>query len=163
MGFIDSDSIMWLTIPKVGIAKLYTSGWPKYQKRCKNKDGSPPADSIKNDVLRFLSNKIRVIADARTGKIITSKMEAYNKEITRVGKFKNELFFCIDIKISMIKFIEFKTELIPSMCILKSSNSMDEEAEYWFRINGGYNVQPVPNPSSIRVELTNNKLPIKNK
>lgn len=64
---------MWLTIPKAGKIRIYTSGCPKNQKRCWYNTGSPPPAGSKNDVLKFLSVSSIVIAPANTGKDSKSK------------------------------------------------------------------------------------------
>src|SRR3712207_8761138 len=35
------------TIPKAGRIRIYTSGWPKIQKRCCQRSGSPPPEGTK--------------------------------------------------------------------------------------------------------------------
>merc|ERR1711976_720002 len=47
---------------------METSGWPKNQKRCWYRTGSPPPLGSKNVVLRFRSVRSMVIPAARTGR-----------------------------------------------------------------------------------------------
>ena len=68
------------TIPKAGIINMYTSGWPKNQKRCWNSIGSPPPDGSKNVVLKFLSVNSIVIAPANTGKDSNSNITVMNTD-----------------------------------------------------------------------------------
>ena len=46
---------------------MYTSGWPKNQKRCWYRIGSPPPAGSKKVVFRFRSVNSIVIPAARTG------------------------------------------------------------------------------------------------
>lgn len=55
-------------MPKPGRIKIYTSGWPKNQKRCWKRTGSPPPAGSKNVVFILRSVNNIVIAPARTGK-----------------------------------------------------------------------------------------------
>ena len=47
---------------------IYTSGWPKNQKRCWNRTGSPPPAGSKKVVFRFRSVRSMVMAPASTGR-----------------------------------------------------------------------------------------------
>ena len=47
---------------------IFTSGWPKNQKRCWYKTGSPPPAGSKKVVLKLRSVNNIVIAAAKTGK-----------------------------------------------------------------------------------------------
>lgn len=55
-------------MPKPGKIKIYTSGWPKNQKRCWYKMGSPPPAGSKNVVFKFRSVRSIVIPAAKTGR-----------------------------------------------------------------------------------------------
>ncbi len=54
-------------MPNPGRIKMYTSGWPKNQKRCWYRIGSPPPAGSKNVVFRFRSVRSIVMPAARTG------------------------------------------------------------------------------------------------
>lgn len=62
---------MWEIKPNPGRIRMYTSGWPKNQKRCWNKMISPPPSGEKNDVLKLRSVRSMVIAPAKTGRAKT--------------------------------------------------------------------------------------------
>ena len=78
-------STAWLTIPKAGKIKIYTSGWPKNQKRCWYKTGSPPPAALKKTVPIFLSNNNMVMAPAKTGKDKSNKNAVIKTDQTNKG------------------------------------------------------------------------------
>ena len=59
---------MWEIIPKPGRIRIYTSGWPKNQKRCWYRMGSPPPAGSKKVVFKLRSVRSIVIPAARTGR-----------------------------------------------------------------------------------------------
>ena len=65
---LELAEIVVLITPNPGIIRIYTSGWPKNQKRCWYNIGSPPPATSKKDVLKFLSVRTIVIAPANTGR-----------------------------------------------------------------------------------------------
>lgn len=64
---------------------MYTSGWPKNQKRCWYRIGSPPPLGSKNDVLKLRSVSNIVIAPANTGRDSSSKIAVMNTDHTKSG------------------------------------------------------------------------------
>lgn len=60
----------WEMMPNPGRIKMYTSGWPKNQKRCWNRSRSPPPSGEKKEVLKLRSVRSMVIAPANTGRAI---------------------------------------------------------------------------------------------
>lgn len=64
---------------------MYTSGWPKNQKRCWYRTGSPPPTGWKNEVLKFRSVKSMVIAPARTGRERSKSTVVTIKDQTKRG------------------------------------------------------------------------------
>lgn len=73
------------TIPKPGRIRIYTSGWPKNQKRCWNRMGSPPPQGSKKEVLMFRSVNNIVIAAASTGSAKSSIMAVIITDHTNSG------------------------------------------------------------------------------
>lgn len=79
------------TKPNVGNIKIYTSGWPKNQKRCWNNMVSPPYTNSKNVVCQCLSiNNINIDAP-KTGVTTASILIVNNKLIVIKGS-KDRLF-----------------------------------------------------------------------
>jgi hypothetical protein len=76
---------IWLTIPKAGSIRIYTSGCPKNQKRCWYNTGSPPPFGSKNAVLKFRSVSNIVIAPANTGNDNRSRKAVINTAQTNKG------------------------------------------------------------------------------
>ena len=76
---------MWEITPKAGRMRMYTSGWPKNQKRCWYRTGSPPPTGSKNVVLRFRSVRSIVIPAARTGIANTRRPEVIMIDQTKSG------------------------------------------------------------------------------
>jgi len=58
---------IWLTMPNAGRIMMYTSGWPKNQKMCWYITGSPPPAALKNEVPKWRSVSVIVMAPASTG------------------------------------------------------------------------------------------------
>jgi len=102
---------------------MYTSGWPKNQKRCWYKIGSPPPDGSKKVVLKLRSVRSIVMAPASTGRDSNNKMAVINTDQTNSGTESNvreeERIFMIVV----IKLIAPKMEEIPARCRLKIAKS----------------------------------------
>ena len=113
------------TIPKAGIINMYTSGWPKNQKRCWNSIGSPPPDGSKNVVLKFLSVSSIVIAPANTGKERTNKNAVIKTDQTNKGNLCVNKPLTRILKIVQIKLIAPKIEEAPDKCRLKIAKSTE--------------------------------------
>jgi hypothetical protein len=129
--------IIWLTIPNAGKIKIYTSGWPKNQNRCWYNIGSPPPEGSKNEVLKFLSVKSIVIAQAKTGREKRSKNAVIKTDHTNSGNL------CIDkpgtliLNMVVIKFIAPNKEEIPAKCKLKIAKSTEPPEWATMELSGG--------------------------
>lgn len=71
--------------PNPGRIRIYTSGWPKNQKRCWYRIGSPPPAGSKNEVFRLRSVSNIVIAPARTGSDRSSRITVITAAQTNNG------------------------------------------------------------------------------
>ena len=134
----------------------YTSGWPKNQNKCWYKIGSPPPDGSKNDVLKLRSVNNIVIAAANTGKdnnnnIAVIKTLQTNNGIIDIFKPGTLIF-----KIVTIKLIAPNIEDKPAKCKLNIAKSTAPLEWAKMLLNGGYTVQPVPAPVSIKADPNNN-------
>jgi len=111
------------TIPNPGRMRIYTSGWPKNQKRCWYRIGSPPPEGSKNEVLKFRSVSNMVIAPARTGRERRRRIEVrstlHTKSGTKSIRNPSPRIFMIVV----IKFAEPRILLIPAMCKEKIAKS----------------------------------------
>lgn len=118
-----------------------------------NKTGSPPPTGSKNEVLKLRSVKSIVNPAASTGMATTSKNEVIITDTT------NKVVRCGAIPSGRIlapvvtKLILAKIDDIPAMCSPKIINSKagagcPSQAE-----RGGYNVHPVPTPSSTSLDI----------
>lgn len=65
--------------------RIYTSGWPKNQKRCWYRTGSPPPSGMKKEEFRFRSVSSIVMAPASTGSDRTSRMAVTTRDQTKSG------------------------------------------------------------------------------
>jgi len=101
----------WLTTPKAGRIKAYTSGCPKNQNKCWNKTGSPPPLASKKEVLRFRSRRSMVIPPARTGRdktksnpviIIDQVKSVILSKLTSTPR----LFHIVDMKLRLLRILE---------------------------------------------------------
>lgn len=126
---------------------MYTSGWPKNQKRCWYRIGSPPPAGSKNDVLKLRSVNSIVIAPARTGKdsnnrIAVNSTDQTNRGISSIVSASGRI-----LEIVVMKFAEPKILLTPARCKEKIPKST--AAPGCPKVDrGGYTVQPVPTPLS---------------
>lgn len=89
VGLFTDEEITWETIPKPGRTKIYTSGWPKNQKRCANKIGSPPPLGSKKEVLKLRSVNNIVIPPANTGRETTKRIAVKKTPHTNKGRFSH--------------------------------------------------------------------------
>lgn len=95
---------MWEIAPKPGRIRIYTSGWPKNQKRCWNRIGSPPPVGSKKEVLQFRSIISIVKAPARTGRAkirrtTVIKTDQINRGIFSVGIPSSRLLAMVVVKL----------------------------------------------------------------
>ena len=116
-------------IPKAGRIMMYTSGWPKNQKRFGKSSGSPPPAGSKNAVPKLRSVSSIVIALAKT-RIATNSMNA----VTSMAQ-TNRGSLCIVmpgarmLRIVVTKLIALSSEDMPARCSAKITIST--EAPGW--------------------------------
>jgi len=145
--------MIWEIMPNPGKIKMYTSGWPKNQKRCWYKIGSPPPDGSKKVVLKFRSVNNIVIAPANTGndnnnKIAVIRTDQTNKGMESIVIDEERIFMIV-----VMKLIAPKIEEIPAKCKLKIAKSTAKPEWNKFPAKGGYTVQPVPAPTPAKEEI----------
>lgn len=127
--------IHWLNLerislinPKAGKIRIYTSGWPKNQKRCWKSKRSPPLKGSKKEELKCRSKIIIVIHPANTGKERINNKEV--KKIDQGNKGKNKESCKIErlqaFNKETIKLIEPNKELNPAKCKEKNIKSTEE-------------------------------------
>ena len=108
-------------------------------------------------MLKFLSVSNIVIAPAKTGKLNNNKKAVIKTDQTNNGN----LFINIPrhriLKIVTIKLIAPAIEETPAKCNAKIPASIDAPECANTPLNGGYIVQPVPAPDSIKLDKTNNE------
>lgn len=148
---------MWEIIPNPGKIRIYTSGWPKNQNKCWYRIGSPPPLGSKKDVLKFRSVKSIVIAPAKTGKerrrrMVVIKTDQINRGIRSRVRSLIRIFMIV-----VIKLIDPRIDEIPAIWRLKIAKSTAFPLWEILLDRGGYTVQPVPTPLSIK-ELKINKI-----
>lgn len=148
---------MWFTIPNAGKIKMYTSGWPKNQKRCWYKIGSPPPLNSKNEVPKWRSVKSIVIAPAKTGKAKRSRVAVIRIDQTNKDKLINKRLVGFIRVIVTIKFIEPIRLLRPLKWRLKIARSTAMVGWPVQPERGGYTVQPVPAPFPTKEDRINKK------
>jgi len=95
---------IWEIIPNPGRIKIYTSGWPKNQNRCWNKIGSPPPIGSKYALLKFRSRSIIVIAPAKIGRAIRSRIvvntiDQRNRGVRSGFKYLGRMFEMVEMKL----------------------------------------------------------------
>ncbi len=86
------------------------------KKRCWYKIGSPPPAASKNDVLKFLSVKIIVIAPARTGSDNNSNTAVTTTAHPNKANLCNLIPGLLIFSIVVMKFIAPNKLLIPDKC-----------------------------------------------
>lgn len=106
--------------------------------------------------MKFLSVKSIVIAPAKTGNDNKRRNAVIKTAHTKSGVLLATMPGARIFKIVTIKFIAPKIEETPAKCKLKIAIST--EAPEWDCTfdNGGYTVQPVPTPASIKEDETSN-------
>ena len=68
-----------------GSTRMYTSGWPKNQKRCCQRSGSPPPDGSNQWVPIVRSKSSMAHADVSTGSASRSRIAVMNRDQTTSG------------------------------------------------------------------------------
>lgn len=116
---------MWEIIPKPGKIKMYTSGWPKNQKRCWYKIGSPPPEGSKNEVLKFRSVNNIVIAPASTGRDSNKRTAVIKTDQTNKGIESRDIEEDRMFIIVVMKLIAPKIEDAPAKWRLKIAKSTE--------------------------------------
>ena len=91
------------TMPNAGKIMMYTSGWPKNQKRCRNRIGSPPPSGMKNVVPKLRSVSNMVIAPARTGTASSSR-----KAVINIAQAKSGILCSVMPGVRMLKIVVMK-------------------------------------------------------
>ena len=102
---------------------MYTSGWPKNQKRCWYKIGSPPPATSKKDVLKFLSVNTIVIAPAKTGKDNSNRTAVTTTAQPNKANLCNLIPGLLMFNIVVMKFIAPNKLLTPARCNAKIAKS----------------------------------------
>ena len=107
--------MMWLTMPKPGRIRMYTSGWPKNQKRCWKRIGSPPPSGLKKVVPKLRSVSSMVMPPASTGSDSSSR-----NAVTRIDHGNSGILCSVSPGARMLKMVVMKLmapriELAPAM------------------------------------------------
>lgn len=132
--------------------------WPKNQKRCCHNTGSPPPAGSKNEVFNCLSVNSIVSAPANTGRDNSNKKEVTKIDHTNRGVSFQDIPSVLMLKIVVMKLIAPSIDDKPLRWRLKIARSTDPPLWYCTDERGGYTVHPVPAPSSIKTDRTNNKI-----
>jgi len=124
IGFLAKVEMMWLTMPKAGRIMMYTSGWPKNQKRCRHRVGSPPPSGLKNEVPKLRSVSSMVMAPARTGRASSSR-----NAVTRIDHANSGMRWSVMpgarmLKIVVMKLMAPRIDEAPAMCSEKIARSI---------------------------------------
>ena len=114
-----------------------TSGWPKNQKRCWYKIGSPPPDGLKKELLKFLSVSSIVIAAAKTGSDNNNKKAVIKTAHTNKGVKFIFIPGTLILNIVTIKLIAPNRDETPARCKLKIAKSTEAPACASIEANGG--------------------------
>lgn len=130
--------------------------WPKNQKRCWYKTGSPPEALSKKEVFKFRSVNNIVIAPAKTGKLNNNKTAVINTDQTNNGSRFINIPLQRILKIVTIKLIAPAIEDAPAKCRAKIPASTEAPECAKTPLNGGYKVHPDPTPDSTKADNTNN-------
>ena len=107
---------MWLTMPKPGRIRMYTSGWPKNQNRCWYSIGSPPPAGSKKVVPKLRSVSSMVIAPASTGSDSSSRNAVTSIDHTNSGILCSVMPGARMLKIVVMKLIAPRIEEAPARC-----------------------------------------------
>lgn len=118
--------------------------------------GSPPPAGSKKDVLKFRSVSNIVIAPANTGNDNNSKTAVIKTLHTKSGIRSNEEEVERILIIVVIKLIAPRIEEIPAKWREKIVRSTDWPLWNSWLDKGGYTVQPVPLPLSVKEDINKN-------
>src|ERR1039457_5941628 len=144
-GFFEKVDTIWLTMPKPGRIRMYTSGWPKNQNRCCQSSGSPPWAESKKVVPKLRSVNSMVMAPASTGSDRRSR-----KAVTRIDHTKSGILCSVMPGARMLKMVVMKLmapriEEAPARWIDRMAKS--HAGPGWPEVDSGaYRVQPAPTP-----------------
>lgn len=125
------------TIPNPGRIRIYTSGWPKNQKRCWYRTGSPPPAGSKNVVLMLRSVNSIVIPAASTGSASNSKTAVISTDHTNKGVWYCDSDGGFMLMHVVIKLIAPRIEETPARCSEKMTKSTEAPACARLAANGG--------------------------
>ena len=101
------------------------ANWPKNQKRCWYKIGSPPPAGSKKLVLKFRSVNNIVIAPANTGNDKINKKAVIKVAHTNNGNLCKVIPGALILKIVVIKLVAPNKDEIPAKCKLKIAKSTE--------------------------------------
>ena len=132
---------------------MYTSGWPKNQKRCWYRIGSPPPAGSKKEVLKFRSVRSIVIAPAKTGRERRRRIAVSSTDHTNKGAISIVIPSARILPIVVMKFADPRILLTPARWREKIPKSTALPG--WPKVErGGYTVQPVPTPLSTNPDIS---------
>lgn len=124
-------------MPNPGRIRMYTSGWPKNQKRCWYSTGSPPPAGSKNVVFRLRSVRSIVIPAAKTGRDRSSRTAVIRTDHTNRGVWYCDRAGGFMLIAVVMKLIAPRIEEIPAKCSEKMARSTEAPAWARFPANGG--------------------------
>jgi hypothetical protein len=116
---------------------MYTSGWPKNQKICWNRMGSPPPPGVKNVVLNWRSVSSIVMPPASTGNDRRRRNDVIRTDHKNSGIRKRVIPLGRILRIVTIMLIEPKIDEAPAKCILRIATSTEGPACPLMPLNGG--------------------------
>ena len=103
---------------------MYTSGWPKNQKRCRNSVGSPPPAGSKKWVPKLRSVSSMVMAPANTGSASSSRNAVTRIDHANSGMRCSVMPGARMLRIVVMKLMAPRIEDAPAMCSEKMARSM---------------------------------------
>src|SRR5579875_2824382 len=127
-------------MPKAGKIRIYTSGWPKDQKRCCQSSGSPPKPAWKKCVPAWRSIRNRTAAAVRLGRAKSSRNEVIMVIQTKSGIRLIVIPGARILKIVTTKFSEPAIDETPSIRMPRAQKSI-------FR--PGVHITPLPHVTSV--------------
>src|SRR6267143_5793578 len=125
MGFFEKVETTCEIIPKPGNIRMYTSGWPKNQNRCRNNSGSPPPAGSKKVVPKLRSVSSIVIAPASTGSASSNRKAVTRIDHTKSGMRCKVIPGARMLKIVVMKLIELMIDEAPARCSEKIAMSIE--------------------------------------
>src|ERR1700746_278973 len=132
-------------MPKPGTIRMYTSGWPKHQKKCWNSTGSPPPVGSKKVVPKLRSVSSMVMAPASTGSDSNSRNTVTRIDHTNSGILCSVMPGARMLKIVVMKLMAPRIEEAPARWIDRMAKSTAGPG--WPDVDSGaYRVQPAPTP-----------------